>query len=203
MKRLHLDALRDMAIEYIPKAKLIHAKAWASRDALHWELLTIAFLVKLAATAPAKEQAAAVLLNYLMMLSVILDEENKLTKSERKNMEAVAINAAHELCSLVERQPPAWLPPANFESEEVEPDEVEKKPKTQPLPELPRVLPQPGTMITTKQVAKLLNVGEQTVRLWASKGSGPLELRRVKAGRLNTYHADVVIKLAKEGWKKI
>ena len=200
MKQLYLDALRDIAIEYIPQAKLIHVKTGQSRNNLSWELLSTAFLVQLAATASAKEQAAAALLNHLMALSVIWDEDHqKLTKSERRLTELAAISAAHTLYTLIEKQPPAWLPPESLESEQANP--VEETPKIKPSTNEPsRTLPQPGTMIGTKETADLLKVKEQTLRSWVSKGSGPEGLSMVKAGRKNTYRTDDVLKLMLSGW---
>lgn len=201
MKQLYIDALRDMAIEYIPRAQKIRDNAAKMPNDHYLAALfeTPIFVLGKAAT-PAIERAAAHLLLQVMQLSINWDE--KLTTADRKKVEGYAVNAMHELCGLAGQSIPSWLPAA---VEEVpEPEELVVPPQTsksqivsKPQPELPS----PGTSLTTAEAAELLKVKPGTMRKWACKEAGPAGLRVIKNGRRNTYLSDDVIKLISEGWK--
>lgn len=194
MQPLYLDALRDIAIEHIPKAQaaIIQAKG-SPRDYLCLSLYGTTVSVLATAATPAIEQAAAQLLQYVMQLSIAWDD--KLTTAERKRVEGYAIVAANELCTLTERTIP-WLPAALVEAPEPKAPQA-PAPTIQAAP--PIALPSPGTMLTTDAAAQLLNVKPQTMRSWASKQTGPRSLRIVKAGRSNTYYADDVLRIMRDG----
>lgn len=193
MKQLYLDALRDIAIEHIPKAQaaLLQAKG-RPKDYLCLSLYGTTVSVLATAATPAKEQAAARLLQYVMQLSFSGDD-NKLTAVERKRVEGYAIAAAHELCTLTERTIP-WLPAALAEAPE---PEAPPAPTIQAAPQI--TLPPPGINLTTQEAARLLNRADQTLRGWASKDSGPLRPIRCGTKRL-AWSSDDIRKLIEKGW---
>lgn len=197
MKQLQLDALRDIAAEHIPRAQKIldHAKG-QPKDALCVSLYGTTVSILATAATPATEHAAALLLQYVMQLSI--NWEDKLTALERRRIEGCAIEAAKQLCTFTEQTIP-WLSNAVIEAPDPEPEAPTPLPQHTTTQQI--ALPPSGTMLTTEEVAALLNVKEQTVRMWASKQTGPKSLQRVKAGRANTYLADDVIEAMKKGWK--
>jgi len=193
MKQLHLDALRDIALEHIPKAQaaLIQAKG-RSKDYLCQSLYGTTVSVLATASTPATEQAAANLLQQVMQLSINWDD--KLTADTRKRTEGYIVNAANELCTLTGQSIP-WLPAAILE---------ESEPETPPAPAIPQTikpqmkLPQPGTNLTTAEAALLLNVKVGTMLTWSSKETGPI--RPIKTGRSLAWPSDDVIR-AMKGWQ--
>lgn len=195
MKQLHIDALRDIAIEHIPRAKKIRDQARGQpKDDLCLSLYGTMVSVLATARTPAKEQAAARLLQYVMQLSFSGDDI-KLTAAERKRVEGYAIAAANELCILTERTIP-WLP-ATLE-EVPEPEALPAPaPITQAAP--PIALPPPDINLTTAETARLLNRADQTLRGWASKDDGPLRPIRCGTKRL-AWSSNDVRRLMIEGW---
>lgn len=192
MKQLYLDALRDIAIEHIPRARKIRDNA-AKMPNGHYlgALYETPMFVLSKSAAPAIEKAAAHLLEAIMSLSI--EWEIKKTTAERKRLEGCAIDAANELCTLTGQSIP-WLPAALVEAPE---------PETQPAPALPQAtkpqiyLPPPGINLTTKVAAQLLNRKPQTLQDWASKDNGPM--RPIKNGRSLAWPSDEVLRLM-NGW---
>lgn len=196
MKQLHLNALRDIAIEFIPAARGLHSSRRSSYDDVSIRLFTIAFLSLHKPTASALELAAAQLLQNLMSLAIPLDE--KLTPRERRNFETWSIEAAHELFELTERVTPTWLPPPVTvepeREEESQPPVAEESHATKP--QLSR--PAQGINLTTAQAALFLNRKPQTLRTWASKDIGPL--RPIRSGGKLSWASDEVLSLMNKGW---
>lgn len=196
MKQLYLDALRDIAIEHIPKARKLHSlKGMSHYDVCAW-LYTVAFLTFGRPTTSALERAAAQLLQHLMALAIPLDE--KLTPQQRMKYERWSIEAAHDLFELEGKEAPAWLPPASPQAPE--PDE-EATPAAAPQAQATKpqlVRPAPGINLTTAQAASLLNRAEQTLRVWSSKDNGPI--RPTSGGTKLAWSSDDVIRLMENGW---
>ena len=192
MKQLYLDALRDIAIEHIPRARKIRDNAAKMPNDHYLGALyeTPMFVLSKSAT-PAIEKAAAHLLEAIMSLSI--DWEIKKTTAERKRIERCAIDAANELCTLTGLSIP-WLPAALAEEPE---QHTPPPPAPQQTTNPPTTLPPPGINLSTAQAAQLLNRKPQTLRAWHSKDNGPM--RPVKNGRSLAWPSDEVLRLM-SGW---
>lgn len=188
MKRLYLDALRDIAIEHIPRARKIRDNAAKMpNDHYLYALFQTPLSVLSKSATPAIEQAAARLLQKVMLLSISWDE--KITAADRKRIEGYTIDAANELCTLT-GQSITWLPASLVEAPEPE------APPAQVLPQAtkPQIcLPPPGINLTTKDAARLLNRQPQTLRSWASKGNGLMQ--PIKIGSSLAWPSDEVRRL--------
>jgi hypothetical protein len=194
MEQLKLTALRDFAIEHLPRAQRVSKQPHATQNGYHIALYGTATLVPGSATASAVELAAARLLHAVMGLLVVWDDVNT-TPDHQKHLRHEAISAAHDLCALTGKtlawltdapeQEPAPLPPSPV------PDE---KPEIAPVPAARLSAPPPGINLTTEEAAEYLNVQKQTLHKWASLGTGPLQPIRQGIRRL-AWPSDEVLRV--------
>lgn len=192
MDTLKLAALRDFAILHFPRAQKI-GNGLATDD-YNRTLYGIAALVP--ATAPATVQAAATLLQPVMRLSIVWDEEGRMTAAMRQQVAQEAVDAAQELCTLTGTLIP-WLGVASILAPAVEPI---APPPPPPAPTMPaRPLLQPGPNQTTADAAAFLGVKPNTMLKWVMMGTGPLQ--SVQLGTRHGWPTAELERLAREGWK--
>ncbi|MGJ7915460.1 helix-turn-helix transcriptional regulator [Massilia sp. LXY-6] len=197
MEQLRLTALRDFAIEYLPRAKRVSAQPHATHDAYRIALYGAAVLSHGSPTASAVELAAARLLRTVMTLSVNWEGEYKLTQRQRHEQQHEAISAANDLCTLTGKTL-TWLADA-FKDEPAPPPDpapTENVETRDPAPPTRRPAPPSGINLSTKEAAEYLNVKEQTLHKWASTDTGPLKPVRSGIRRL-AWPSDEVIRLMK------
>lgn len=193
MDQSKVDALRDIAIEFIPQAKrLLAASSKMSNDDYQYALFAVPVSTLARASTSAVEKAAARLLSYTMQLTIQWDDDHKLSKSDRRNVTAYAVNAAHQLCELTGKVI-AWLPPL---TQQIELEEDVETPAARKTPTITR--PPPGINLTTAEAAKLLHRNPQTLRSWSSNGDGPIHPK--KSGRSLQWPSDAVLTLMDNGW---
>jgi predicted DNA-binding transcriptional regulator AlpA len=195
MEQLKLTALRDFAIEYLPRAKRVSAQPHATHDAYHIALYGAAVLSHGSPTASAVELAAARLLRTVMTLSVNWEGEHKLTQRQRHEQQHEAISAANDLCTLTGKTL-TWLPDALKDEPAPPPDPAPAEtPETRDLAPLTRrSAPPPGVNLTTEEAAEYLNVEVQTLHKWSSTDTGPLKPIRLAHRRLG-WPSDEVIRV--------
>lgn len=194
MKLLHLDALRDIAIAYIP-ALANYYQYNRNLDQVNMHLAIVAINTMAKANASAPERQAACLLSLVMPFY----NSPKLAKNERRDFEVGAINAAHELLHITGQAIPTWLTATAEKLQEID-ESPEKPPIVAPITS-PLAPLRPGMNLTTEEAAKHLNVKPGTLRTWASKQNGPAGLAPIKNGRRNVYLSDEVIALMQAGFR--
>jgi hypothetical protein len=172
MNQLQIDSLRDLAIEYLPRAQTDREqikKVGGTFADFYRRLAFTSVMVRSNAGITAVEYAAANLLESISLLYIEQDEP--LSKRAQADILSRLARDAKELCALTGRVI-SWL------------DALPAPPDTapEPEPEIPSSrIPRhsiAGRMLTTKEAAEVLGYAEQTLRMWASKESGPLRPKR-------------------------
>jgi hypothetical protein len=193
MELIKVTALRDFAIDHLPRAQKV-SRAMPP-DQFHTTLYGLTALIS--PTAPASQQAAAELLQTVLSLLIEWGDDVKLTTDQRRFAERGAIQQATELAALTGHVI-SWLPTLPSTVEPVQ----QATPASAPLAAASEASPQPaqlhGKTQTTKVAAKFLGVTEQTMRTWASKDNGPLV--PIKHGRRNGWLTEDLIRIDGEGW---
>lgn len=194
MEQLKLMALRDLAIEHLPRAQKTKAQSkLMSEDQYNYALYGAT--LHLGTGASATEVAASGLLRSVLGLLIDWEEENKPTTKQRRLLEEQVISEAATFSTLTS-SPIPWLPATPTEPVATSP---EREPEPKPLPVQPsKRLPQEGELLSTRQAADLLGITEQYMRVWASEDSGPI--RPIKGGTRNKWSATDVLRLMREGW---
>jgi hypothetical protein len=190
METIKLTALRDFAVDHLPRAQQTRSQKHQSQDGYHYALYGIATLAQSSATAPAVEQAAARLLHLTMNLSINWEPENQPSARQRHDLSYQAIAAATDLCTLTGTSL-SWL--ADAMKQEAPPPAPPPDPSAQPSSTLPSLTP--GISLSTKQAAEYLKVKEQTLHKWASEQSGPLQPTR--SNRRLYWQSDDIIRITK------
>jgi hypothetical protein len=193
VEQIKLIALRDFAIEHLPRAQSVPA----NQPYQQYQRTLYGMAALVPPTAPAIEQVAAHLLQTALILTMKLDDNIEFTPLQRQQAERQAVIAANELCTLTGITIP-WLADVFVKTEPMPTPEPEKVVATPTTP-TERPLLQPGPLQTTKDAARYLRVAEQTMRLWASKDDGPI--RPVKRGKYLGWPTDELIRLGQSGWK--
>jgi hypothetical protein len=192
VEQIKLIALRDFAIQHLPRAQSVPNRL--PYDQYQRTLYGIAALVP--PTASAVEQVAAHLLQTTLILTMKLDDDIEFRPHQRQQAERQAVIAANELCTLTGTTIP-WLAEV-FDKTEQMPAPEQEEVATTPTTHRERPLLQPGPLQTTRDAARYLGVAEQTMRSWASKDDGPL--RSVLRGRFRGWPTDELIRLGQSGW---
>jgi hypothetical protein len=193
VEQIKLIELRDFAIKHLPRARTLDR----SLPYAQYQHTLYGFAALTPSTAPAIEQAAAHLLKTVLTLTIELEPDIEFGPQQRQAAEHEAVNAATELCALTESTIP-WL---TVDLDILEPTQTSEPAKDCPTPTSPPVRPalQPGPLQTTADAARYLGVAPQTMRVWASKDTGPL--RHVKRGIFNAWPTEELIRLGQSGWK--
>ncbi len=201
MEHIKLIALRDFAVEHMPRAQKVSRLMPA--DQYHTTLYGLTALVS--PTATAAQQAAAELLQTVLSLLIEWGDDVKLTADDRRIAEAKAIQQTMELCALTGLTI-AWLPTLPQLGEAVELLQPTQKPLVveATLPEAATATSPPpvqlhGETQTTRAAAAYLGVTEQTMRAWASNDNGPLV--PIKQGTRNGWRTEDLVRLKRDGWK--
>jgi hypothetical protein len=190
MDELKLTALRDLAITNFPRARAVPTDIPTER----YNLTLYGFTALVSANAPAIEQAAAALLNPVLLLSINWGADVPITADQRHATLQQAVEAAHALCSLTGDVLP-WLPAVAALPVSVAPTEP-----SQPAPVAPvRPMLQPTPNQTTADAARYLGVTAQTMRSWKSNQNGPIQ--PVKMGVRNGWPTAELVRLVETGWK--
>ncbi|WP_373991622.1 helix-turn-helix domain-containing protein [Duganella sp. BuS-21] len=190
MEAIKLTALRDFAVDHLPRAQQTRKQKHATTDDYHYALYGAAILALASATATAVEQAAAQLLRLTMSLSINWEADKFPTARRRYELGHQAIASAGDLCKLTDTSLP-WLTDAMTHEA---PPPAPPEPEAAPLPPLlalglaPLV---PGIALTTAEAAAYLKCHPQTLRNWASNGTGPLQPTRT-GNRLYWQSVDVL-----------
>ena len=192
MEQLKLMALRDLAIEHLPRAQKIRTQSkLLSEDQYHYALYGAT--LNLGSGVSASEIAAADLLRSVLRLLIDWPEGDKLIARQRQLLEEQVISEAATL-SMLTSSPIPWLPTAPAE---LVATSLEREPQPQPAQPSKR-LPQEGELLSTRQAAELLGISEQYMRVWASEDNGPI--RPIKGGSRNKWLSTDVLRLMREGW---
>lgn len=186
MERTRVIALRDFAIEHYPRAAKL-PKTLPPND-YHMSLYGIAVLVP--PTSAATVLVAATLLREATTL--LTEWDTPLDAQDQRHVEAAAGRAALELCTLTNTHIP-WLSLAVVAPEPTMPEPAPEKDTS-----LNTKRPPEGVNLTTKDAAALLNVKPQTMYVWSSTGSGPLQ--PVPTGQRLGWRSDDVLALMDAGW---
>jgi len=194
---IKLTALRDIAIDHLPRAQKV-TRAMPT-DQYHTTLYGLTALVS--PTAPATQQAAAELLQTVLSLLIKWGDDIKLTADNRGFAEVKAIQQATELCTLTGLTI-TWLPALPQLVESVQPVPTPAVVDTQPAPVT--VAPSVPTQLygetqTTKVAAAYLGVCSQTMRAWKMNDNGPLS--PVQQGTRNGWRTADLVRLKRDGWK--
>lgn len=190
MERINLLALRDLAIEHLPRAQKVRDSSKSmNEERYHYALVRTT--LNLDSGSLAKETAAADLLRSTLQLLIDVPKEERPTAKQRQQIEAIVIAAANTLGTLI-NSPIPWLPAT--------PAEPEPEESTTSTPRVPaKPLPVEGQLLSNKEAAECLGVAEQTLRKWKMKGVLPFD--PIKVGRLTKWHATDILRLMREGWK--
>ncbi|MEM8514489.1 hypothetical protein RCH14_003839 [Massilia sp. MP_M2] len=173
MEHIKLTALRDFAIEYIPRAQHTRSQSHANIDDYHRALYGVAVLTLAAPKSSAVEQTAAQLLQVVTSMLVAWDEFRRMTPQLQKENDDEAVSNALELSTLTGISLPFLSAPTDRPTL---PDEPKKQPRlasshnqeqTIDLPPL-----KPGLMLTTREAADYLRLEVQTLHKWSSSGNG-------------------------------
>lgn len=166
MNTLQIDSLRDMAIDYLARARADRETATTHAD-LYRRLYVTSVMMRGKPGTTAVEYAACNVLETVSLLRTAHDEP--LTTQKRASLMSQLAAEVRELCTLTERTAPAWL--ADVPAEPVK-AEIDDRPTPAPI-----ALPAPtiaGRLLSTKEAAAVLGYKEQTLRQWASTESGPI-----------------------------
>jgi hypothetical protein len=194
METIKLTALRDFAVDHLPRAQRVRDQKHASQDDFHYALYGAAVLAQASATASAVEQAAAHLLQLTMSLSINWEADKRPSAKQRYELGHQAIAAATDLCTLTGTSLP-WLADAmQHEPPPPAPPEAEALP-VPPLRALGQAPLVPGIWLTTHEAAAYLKHHPQTLFNWASDGTGPLQPTRT--GRRLYWQSDDLIRITK------
>ena len=197
MDTIKLTALRDLAVEHLPRAQRVSRAMPA--DQYHTTLYGLTALIS--TTAPAVQQAAAELLQTVLSLLIQWGDDVKLTADDRRIAEAKAIQDATQLCTLTGLTV-VWLPTLPLPVEPLEPAQTPAALDTPPTPAIvaPPVHTQLyGEIQTTRVAAAYLGVTEQTMRAWKMNDNGPLA--PVQQGTRNGWRTEDLVRLKRDGWK--
>ena len=197
MDAIKLTALRDIAIDHLPRAQRVSRAMPA--DQYHTTLYGLTALVS--PTATATQQAAAELLQTVLSLLIKWGDNVNFTADDRRIAEARAIQQATQLCTLT-GQIIAWLPALPQLVEPVQPAPTPAVVDTQPAPATvaPSVPPQLyGEIQTTRVAAAYLGVTEQTMRAWKMNDNGPLV--PVQQGTRNGWRTADLVRIRGGGWQ--
>lgn len=177
MEHIKLTALRDFAIEYIPRAQHTRGQSHANVDDYHRALYGVAVLTLAAPKSSAVEQTAAQLLQVVTSLLVAWDEFRSMTPQVQKENDDEAMSNALELSTLTGISLPFLSAPAPTDRPTL-PDEPEQQSRlaSSHNPEQTTDLPplKPGLMLTTREAADYLKMKPQTLHKWSSSGTGPV-----------------------------
>lgn len=167
MNQLQIEALRDFAIDSLPRATADRKQASkhnsSARD-FYNALATTAVMVRSRASTTAIEYSAANVLESVAILCA--EREEKLSKAQLIMLQQRIIRDAKELCTLTGRKID-WLETLPTVPE---PEEEEEPPATKQY-ERPDIT---GRLLDTKEAAELMGYAPQTLRTWASKQTGPI-----------------------------
>jgi hypothetical protein len=188
LKNIEIEALRDFAIENLPRAQADREQV--SRfglpvEDLYIRLAATAAFVRARAGTTAVEYAAANVLETVCLLRAERDE--KLPKATHTALLGRLTRDALQLCTLTGKQIP-WLDamPAAPEPEEENEEETQPTPATHFPP--PRSIR--GRWLSTKEAAEVLAFEPQTLRNWASRQTGPI--RPTKFGNRNKWSGNEI-----------
>jgi predicted DNA-binding transcriptional regulator AlpA len=196
MERIKLTALRDFAIEHLPRAQQTRSKSHAGEDDYHRALFGLAVLTLTTPKSSAIEQTAAHLLKVVTSLVVAWDEYCSQTPHIQSENDAQVMSSALELSMLTGISLP-FLSAPNPTDRSAPPDEPET-PQLQAAPSHSREhttgLPPltPGRVLTTQEAADYLRMKVQTLHKWASSDSGPVTPIKIGKRRLGWHSADIL-----------
>lgn len=196
MEHIKLTALRDFAIEYIPRAQHTRSQSHANVDDYHRALYGVAVLTLAAPKSLAVEQTAAQLLQVVISLLVAWDEYCSLTPHIQSENDAQAMSSALELSLLTGISLP-FLNAPNSTDRPAPPDEpATPQLRVKPSHSLEQTIGPPpltaGQVLTTQEAADYLRMKVQTLHKWASTGSGPVTPFKVGERRLGWHSADIL-----------
>lgn len=191
MEAIKLTALRDFAVEHLPRAQRVRDQKHATQDDFHYALYGAAILAQSSATASAVEQSAAYLLQLTMSLSINWEADNRPTAKQRHELGHQAIAAATDLCTLTGVSLP-WLADAmTHEPAPPAPTPAAQEEEPIPLRALGLAPLTRGQHLTTNEAAAYMKHHPQTLRNWASNGDGPFQPTR--AGNRLYWKSDDLI----------
>ena len=186
MKQIQIEALRDFAIAFLPRAQSFmrqFSRFGGTEAELYGQLTAISVRLQGKPETPAIETAAARVLLTVALLRT--KHEAPLTKTQRADLLSALTVEAHDLCGLTGKQVP-WLDSAQaILPAENEKEEAPDHPPTQSIE---------GKLLTTDQVAEILGVKPTTLTDWARKQKGVI-LPTSKIGRQYRYSGDEVLAL--------
>jgi len=195
MKIHELEALRDLAIEFLPSAqrKREQAKQFgSSQDTYYRGLFLATMLTEWTSTSSAIERRAAKLLQQVMLVTL---------EQQYEGIENQIIETAEDLISLTgsavpwfaqlrDRLPYTPVSPESCAPQDRQPKDKDTHEQQSDETQLSLV---PGRLLTTKQAAQALNRKDQTLRNWASKQNGPVQ--PLKLNGQNMWRSDDILAL--------
>lgn len=185
MNNAQIDNLRDMAIEYLPRAQIVRKQAnlYGDKGNYYRALYHIAVSVGGDFKVAAEEGVAAKILYVVCLLRNEDAWDESIPSSKRKDLLEELVMYAKELCMLTGRAIP-WLeelPSTPLQESEAEGEKVEGK-KEPPAALHKRIESIAGRFLTTREAAYWLSKTEQTLREWRTYDKGG-----VGSGDLNPF----------------
>lgn len=172
MEHIKLTALRDFAIEYIPRAQHTRGQSHANVDDYHRALYGVAVLTLAALKSSAVEQTAGQLLQVVTSILVAWDEFQSMTPQVQKENDDQAMSNALALSTLTGIPLPFLTTPTLTDRPTLPDEPIKQPPRLAPSDsqELPPL--KPGLMLTTREAADYLKMKPQTLHKWSSSGNG-------------------------------
>lgn len=193
MNQIQIEALRDLAIDHIPRAQADReqlSRFGGSKDDFYDKLAYTSLMVMGKPGTPAIEKAAARILFAIAML-MHSEQEKLLTRSDREGHLKALASDAKELSTLTGKQI-TWLdsiqtppPPAEEEKEEAPQDQAH----TESIA---------GRLLTTEEAAKILGYKPATLTKWAREQHGRIQ-PVPDMGREYRWSGDAIIGLMQSG----
>lgn len=202
MDQIKVTALRDFAINHLPRAQRTLSQA-NTRGPLDVSYALAGDAALTGTTAPAIEQAAAHLLQPVSALLIDRHGGTTLSQNERTTLEGIALNRAELLCELTGFTIP-WLANAVAARGKAMPDDPAPPNHSTVQQQQPPTLPllTPGKLMKTAEVAKYIGYSANTLRKWKSNGELPDGLETRGHGPNLRWPSDGVIYVLKNGVKR-
>lgn len=196
MERIKLTALRDFAIEHLPRAQQTRSKSHANEDDYHRALFGVAVLTLTTPKSSAIEQTAAHLIKVVTSLLVAWDEYSGQTPHTQSENDVQVMSSALELSLLTGISLP-FLSAPNPAGRPAPPDEpATPQPQVAPSHSREQTIGLPpltaGQVLTTQEAADYLRMKVQTLHKWASTGTGPVTPFKVGERRLGWHATDIL-----------
>lgn len=186
MRQIQIEALRDFAIDHLPRAqadRAQHSRLGGSEADFYRKLAVTSVMVQAKPETPAIQLAAARMLSTVSLLCS--EREEPLTTTKRTDLLCRLTSEANELCGLTGKELP-WLAsaPTTPAPADAKRDEVLVQATTDSIA---------GKFLTTEQTAEVLGVMPATLRAWAREQRGPIQ--PIKVGRHYRYKGNEVLAL--------